>query len=513
MTHSDEVFLDGKSLKVESIQLLVANDKVKVRVSENVLKLVEENYAKAGLLMSKQVIYGLNTGFGPMADILLPRDKQQELQKNLVLSHACGAGKRVDSSFVLAAMVTRLNTLLNGASAVSGKLVKLLVDMINNRIIPFVYEHGAVGTSGDLVQLAHIALAVIGEGMVEFGGNEMTSKEAFRKAGLVPRTLEGREGLALINGTAFMAGVASVVLGGVEKVYQLALDNAALALQVSRTYTDCIDDRLHAVRPHKGQVQVAKALRLKVDGNSLMRERSLETAELPDQDTLKLSEAVQQVYSLRCVPQILGPFRDTLDQAFATTELELNSVTDNPVYDAQNSEFLHGGNFHGEVVGVMCDQLKIPLAKLTMLAERRVNFFLNSKLNGFLPPFLNLQTPGLDLALQGLQFVATSTTARVQSLSFPQSVHSIPTNADNQDIVSMGTDSALILNDMLEMSFIVQTIESVALAQTVDVLDVESKLSEDSKKHYSRIRQVMPSVKKDRYLSEELNKLVQLLKN
>jgi histidine ammonia-lyase len=227
----------------------------------------------------------------------------------------------------------------------------------------------------------------------------------------------------------------------------------------------------------------------------------------------EISEMVQEVYSLRCIPQILGPVFDSVNQSWREVQIEINSITDNPIVDWKSRQFLHGGNFHGDYIATSMDQLKQSLARLTMLSERRINFFLNNKINNFFPPFLNLEKPGLSLGLQGLQFVATSTTAESQSLAFPHRLHSIPTNADNQDIVSMGTKSARYARKVIENAYSVLAVELVTLAQAADFLEENEKLSNHSRKLYGQIRSIFPKIEADRDITEQLPRLVEAIKH
>jgi histidine ammonia-lyase len=229
-------------------------------------------------------------------------------------------------------------------------------------------------------------------------------------------------------------------------------------------------------------------------------------------DVVEIPEIVQEFYSIRCIPQVLGPVVDTLARTKSTVETEMNSVSDNPIVDLKNMQFLHGGNFHGDYVATALDQLKIAMVKLTMLSERRTNFFLNRNINHFFPHFMNLKSPGLTLGLQGLQFVATSTTAQSQSLAFPHNIHSIPTNGDNQDIVSMGTDAALFLAKVLENAYVVLAIELITLGQGTAFLKAKDTLSTSSRELHRKLRSVFPVVKADRETTSELSTVVPMLK-
>jgi histidine ammonia-lyase len=506
--------LDGTSFTIDQLDTFLHQNECTVHIEPTAIQAV----AKAKNFVDQQangkIIYGINTGFGPMASHIISAHQQLELQHNLIRSHAVGAGEPIKPSYVLAAMLVRLNTLLQGHSGVSLELIERMQLFINRRIIPIVPEHGAVGTSGDLVQLAHIALALIGEGEVVYDGKRQATQTVLNELA-IPLTyqLQPKEGLALINGTAVMTGIAATQCVDARRLLDSAVKNGAFALELVHAYDDGISEQLHALRPHPGQVEVARKLRELLKDSQLLKSRSglHETVKAQD-DVLELPQAIQEVYSLRCIPQILGPIHDTLAHTTATVEVEMNAVTDNPIIDWERGEFLHGGNFHGDYIASAVDHLKIALVKLTMLSERRVNFFMNKNVNKFYPPFLNLKKPGLTLGLQGMQFVATSTTAGSQSLAFPHHIHSIPTNGDNQDVVSMGTDAALLAAKVIENAYVVLAIERVTLAQAIDFTQEAAKLSKPIEHDYRAVRSVFPAVVEDRAFSPELNAVVDVLK-
>lgn len=510
-----KLLIDGKSLKIEAIAGFVADKKRQISLEPSALKVAESahEFLNRTLEQNNRVIYGINTGFGPMANYILAHGQILDLQKNLILSHAVGMGEKIPDDFVLAAMAVRLNTLVKGYSGISAELLHRLEKFINLRIIPIVPEHGAVGTSGDLVQLAHIALALLGKGDVVYKNQIRKTSSVLKERGLKPYALKPKEGLSLINGTSMMTGIASLISNRSCGLLSLALRNGCLALELVKAYDDSFSGKLHELRAHPGQMKVAAKMRQVLGGSRLIRNReSLNKNANNGTKVSHISESVQEVYSLRCLAQILGPAYETLARAWQTAEIEMNSVTDNPIIDIDGKKFLHGGNFHGDYVAVAMDQLKMSLVKLTMLSERRLNFFLHDKINGLFPPFLNLDTPGLTLGLQGLQFVATSTTANSQTLAYPMNLHSIPTNGDNQDIVSMGTDAALLAGKVLDNAFIVAAIESLALCQAVDFLKVQNQLSEDSKQLYDFVRESVPTIVEDRHLQPELQTLLAKIK-
>jgi histidine ammonia-lyase len=510
-----KIILNGENLSIDLLTQLI-KDKKQLSLASSTIATAKHahSFLNKAIEQNNQIIYGINTGFGPMANYILGHSQILELQKNLIYSHAVGLGESIKDDFVLSAMAIRLNTLAKGYSGTSSELLERLVQFINLRIIPVVPEHGAVGTSGDLVQLAHIALVLLGKGKVKYKNKIHKTSSVLKKLGLKNTyLLKPKEGLSLINGTSMMTGISAIVCEDSRNLLSLAVRNSALALELVRAYDDSYCEKLHKLRPHLGQNQIAKTLRGILKSSKLIRSRkSLHKNTNQGKDVNKINESVQEVYSMRCAAQILGPIYEAFKNSWETTEIEMNSVTDNPVIDIENNLFLHGGNFHGDYIAVCMDQLKASMVKLTILSERRLNFFLNHKINQTFPPFLNLKTPGLTLGLQGLQFVATSTTAHNQTLAYPMSAHSIPTNGDNQDVVSMGTDAALLASRVSDNATIVLTIESIALCQAVDYLKISEKLSIESKKLYGFVRENFEKITDDRHIQPELQALVSKIK-
>lgn len=508
------IFLNGTNLTITDLNNFLNNPDYVIEIDPSAKQAVSLTKQFIDEQASGKIIYGINTGFGPMASHVISDHQQLELQRNLIRSHAVGAGDPIKSSYVLAAMIVRLNTLLQGHSGVSVELIERLQTFINHRIMPIIPEHGAVGTSGDLVQLAHIALAIIGEGEVIYNNKRQPTQEVLAALAIPPiYELQPKEGLALINGTSVMTGIAATLCIDAKRLLDTAVGNGAFSLELVHAYDDGISEQLHNLRPHAGQKEIARSLRDLLKDSKLLRSRSsLHEAVKAQDDVLELPQAIQEVYSLRCIPQILGPIQETITKTIGTVEIELNAVTDNPIIDRELGEFLHGGNFHGDYIASAVDQLKAALVKLTMLSERRTNFFLNKNVNKFFPPFLNLKKPGLTLGLQGMQFVATSTTAQSQSLAYPHHLHSIPTNGDNQDVVSMGTDAALLAAKVIENAFIVLAIERISLTQAADFTKENDLFSQASQNTYQELRSVFPAVVEDRAFSPEIGAVVDLLK-
>ncbi|MFC1732237.1 histidine ammonia-lyase [candidate division KSB1 bacterium] len=461
----------------------------------------------------ENTIYGINTGFGPMSRVHIGPKKQQELQYNLIRSHAAGQGEPISVSHVRAMMLARLHTLTLGFSGVSIGVVRTLKRFIEKDIVPVVPEHGSVGASGDLVQLAHIALALIGEGDVVSGGKKMTAKSALKKHKVSVATLTGRDGLALINGTSAMTAIAAVNIHKAKRLVHLALIAAALLLEIAEADRESIHPVVSSVRPHKGQESAARKIRNLLRGSHLVvpHKRRKSVSVPSDSDTVETSDSVQEIYSLRCVAQVIGPVLDTLSYAEQVVETEINSVTDNPIISKEHG-VVHAGNFHGDYVSLEMDKLRIAITKLSILLERQLNFLCNDRINQKLPPFVNLGVVGLDLGLQGLQFVATSTVAENQTLATPISTHSITTNNDNQDVVSMGANASLLTDKVIENTYQITSILFAAILQAVDHLSQQDRMSPKTMSAYTELRRAFPRFTKDKPLSRDVERLRDRLK-
>jgi len=470
-----------------------------VNVSDAVEKRVNESFNFLKEFSGNKVIYGVNTGFGPMAQYRIKDEDRLQLQYNLIRSHSSGTGKPLSPVCVKSAILARLNTLSLGNSGVHPSLIHLMKEFINRDITPLIFEHGGVGASGDLVQLAHLALTLIGEGEVFYKGERRPTKEVFEIENLKPIEVEIREGLALMNGTSVMTGIGIVNVHNAEKLIDWSIKCSCAINEIVQAYDDHLSAELNNTKHHFGQQEIAKRMRDNLVDSKLVRKREdhLYTGDNTE-DVFK--EKVQEYYSLRCVPQILGPVLDTVNTVAEVMENEINSANDNPIVDVKNQHVYHGGNFHGDYISLEMDKLKLVITKLTMLAERQLNYLLNSKLNEILPPFVNLGTLGFNFGMQGVQFTATSTTAENQMLSNSMYVHSIPNNNDNQDIVSMGTNAAVITGKVIENAFEVMAIELITIVQAIDALDQKDKISAVTRKMYDEVRVIIPEFKEDQVM-------------
>ncbi|SNA86872.1 Histidine ammonia-lyase [Flavobacterium psychrophilum] len=485
-------------LSLKEFESIVFNDS-KIEISDIVLDRVNKSFDFLKAFSENKVIYGVNTGFGPMAQYRIKDQDRLQLQYNLIRSHCSGTGKPLNPLCVKAAILARLNTLSLGNSGVHPSLIYLMKELINKDITPLIFEHGGVGASGDLVQLAHLALVLIGEGEVFYKGERRLTQEVFELENLKPIQVEIREGLALMNGTSVMTGIGVVNVHNANKLLDWSLKFSCAINEIVQAYDDHFSAELNNTKRHKGQREVAEKMRTHLADSTLIRKREdhLYTGENTE-DVFK--EKVQEYYSLRCVPQILGPVLETINNAASILEDEFNSANDNPIIDVKNQHVYHGGNFHGDYISLEMDKLKVVITKLTMLAERQLNYLLNSKINEILPPFVNLGTLGFNFGMQGVQFTATSTTAENQMLSNPMYIHSIPNNNDNQDIVSMGTNAAVITAKVIENAFEVLAIELITIVQAIDCLDQKEAVSSVTRKMYDEVRKIIPTFTQDQVM-------------
>lgn len=500
----------GNTLDLAAIEKIVFEGE-KIEIEEQVIDDLESSFDFLKEFSKNSIIYGINTGFGPMAQYRVNDEDLAKLQYNIIRSHSTGAGKPLEPIYVRAAMLARLMTFLQARSGVHPDLVMLLMAFINHEIYPLIPEHGSVGASGDLVQLAHLALALIGEGEVFYKGTWCHSSDVMKELHLQPFEIKIREGLAVTNGTGVMTGIGLVNLIQAKRLLRWSVSASVVVNEIASSYDDCMSEVLNAVKRHKGQKAIAQWMREASAGSICLKNREAELYAGTNSEK-KFVHKLQPYYSLRCVPQILGPVYDELVNAEEVLVNEMNSACDNPIVDFTTQMVYHGGNFHGDYVSYEMDKLKIAVTKLTMLTERQLNYLFHDKINGILPPFLNHGVLGLNYGMQACQFTATSTTAECQMLSNPMYVHSIPNNNDNQDIVSMGTNSALITLRVIENSFQVMAIHYMALVQAIDWLKIKDKISPQSRDIYEQVRALVPLFVEDTTKYKEITSIIEYLK-
>lgn len=473
-------------------------------ISESEIKAVEDCHEFLKDFVADKVIYGINTGFGPMAQWRVDDNHLKELQYNIIRSHATGAGAPLSDVEVRSAMLARIGTFLQARSGINPKVIYLLQDLVNKEIYPFIPQHGSVGASGDLVQLAHIALCLIGEGKVHHKGEWRPTAEVFEEYGLEPMGIYVREGLSVTNGTSVMTGISIVNQYFAENLLKYGTIAGAWINEIADSFDDYMSVEENECRRQPGQQVIARWLREVSEGSKHLQKREHELYDPTKNQDSYFEHKVQAYYSLRCIPQIYGPIYDTLKNASNVLQNEVNSACDNPIVDYTTKNIYHGGNFHGDYISLEADKVKIAMVRLAMTAERQLNYLFHDRINGILPPFLNLGVLGLNYGMQACQFTATSTTAECQTLAMPNYVHSIPNNNDNQDIVSMGTNSALLCKRVIDNAYQVMSILYIALAQATDCLELADKLSPKTKEQYDAIRAICPKFIEDTPFYEEV---------
>jgi len=500
------VDIGSRSLSLQDFSDIVFKSD-KISLNPVAMDKVDASFAFLQHFSTGKLIYGINTGFGPMAQYKISDENRIKLQYNLIRSHSTGMGNTMGKMLSKGILVARLNSLMQAHSGIHRSLVELLAAMINQDITPCIYEHGGVGASGDLVQLAHVALNLIGEGRLWYEDQWQPAAAVFQKTGLTPLQIRIREGISVINGTSAMTGIGLINILYAKKLMAWSVMLSSMTNEIVEAYDDHYSKELNIVKHHYGQNYVAAMMRGVLKGSKMIHSRTEHLYNPANIEHDVFEDKVQEYYSLRCVTQVLGPIYDTIEQAEKILVEELNSVNDNPVIDHLNKNIFHGGNFHGDYVSLEMDKLKIAITKLSMLAERQLNYLLNEKLNQILPPFVNLGVLGLNFGMQGLQFTAVSTVAENQTLSNPMYIHSIPNNNDNQDIVSMGCNAALLTRKVMENSFEVLTIQAMTIVQALDYLQCQEKLSPATHRVYTSIRKIFPKFIEDSPKYEEQEKV------
>jgi histidine ammonia-lyase len=451
------------------------------------------------IVASGEVVYGINTGFGALSDVTIPRAELRQLQLNLVRSHACGVGEPLPERVVRAMLLHRANVLAKGFSGCRPVVVETLVAMLNAGVHPVIPSRGSVGASGDLAPLAHQALVAIGEGEAVFNRERMPGGEAMKRAGLTPLALEAKEGLALLNGTQAMTAVGGLALADAEKLAAAADVIGAMTLEALRGTPVAFDEKIHAVRPHAGQAASARALRELIAGSEI-RESHRDK---------HVDPRVQDAYALRCMPQVHGAVRDALAHARQIVEIEINSATDNPLVFAEQREVLSGGNFHGEPVSLALDYAAVAVADLGTIAERRVERLVNPQLSG-LPAFLTPH-PGTNSGLMIAQVTAAALIAENNVLAHPASVFTLPTSANKEDHVSMGMTAALKFAQVVRNVETILAIELLCAAQGLEFLK-PLKPGPKLRDVYDRVRKIVPPLKQDVQLSGYIESLTPVVR-
>jgi histidine ammonia-lyase len=491
------VFLDGGHLTLEDV-LEVAERRARVRISPSVSKKVRQSrdFIERALDQGEK-IYGVTTGFGMLSDQLIDRSQIEALQRNLIRSHSVGVGPYLDEVTTRAIMLLRANVIAMGYSGVRMEVLKRLVDMINKGVHPLIPEQGSVGASGDLAPLAHLASVLMGEGEAIFQGKVIPGKKAMERAGIPILTLRAKEGLALINGTQVMTAVGLLSLLRAERLCKVADIIGACTLDALKGTLSAFDPDIQRVRPYPGQLAVSKNF-----------EKLGERSEIAKSH--QFCSKIQDAYSLRCIPQVHGAVRDALAYVRKIIEIEVNSATDNPLVFADQGKILNCGNFHGEPVAFALDLLGIAVSELGGISERRIEKLINPALSG-LPAFLTTEG-GLHSGLMMVQVSAAALASENKVLAHPASVDSIPTSADKEDHVSMGTIAARKGRDIVRNVEHILAMELLCATQGLEFL-LPLQPGTGVQEAYRIVRQKVPPIQEDRRFSEDIKEIQVLIES
>jgi MIO-dependent L-tyrosine 2,3-aminomutase len=510
------VLFNGEDLTIADVRR-VAEDRARCSVSPAALEKAAKTRAMFEDIVAQDIpIYGVTTGYGEMIYMLVPPAKEVELQTNLVRSHSAGVGPLFAEDEARAIVAARLNALAKGYSAVRAEVLERLALYLNLGITPAIPEIGSLGASGDLAPLSHIAVTLIGEGYVLRDGGQVETGPVLREHGIQPLELRFKEGLALINGTSAMTGLGSLVAGrALAQVRQAEIVTALVIETLQGSTSPFLAEGHDLARPHQGQIDTAANMRALMAGSELTLEHAQLRRQVADggehgqgdgklhADGVQRTKVyLQKAYSLRAIPQVLGSVRDTLQYAIGKLGTELNSANDNPLF-FPGQEIFHGANFHGQPVAFAMDFATIALTQLGVLSERQSNRLLNRHLSYGLPEFLVAGDPGLNSGFAGAQYPATALIAENRTIG-PASTQSVPSNGDNQDVVSMGLISARNARRVLRNNDTILALEYLAAAQAVDVSGRYAGLSPAGKATYDTVRALVRTLDHDRYMADEL---------
>ena len=493
----EKIYLGVDGMTMEDL-VAIARYEAEVRLTEesekrilSTRKLIEH------WVQEEKVIYGVTTGFGALSDVIISKEDTCQLQENILMSHAAGVGNTLDKETVRAVTALRIKDLARGRSGIRLQTVNHLIKILNLGICPIVPEKGSVGASGDLAPLAHLCLVLIGQGEAFYKGQRISGMEALRKCGMEPIQLEAGEGLALVNGTQVMTAIGGLAVYDSLKLAKMSDIAAAMSLEVLMGSRTEFDPRIHRVRPHPGQAAAADNMGRITQNSEIISSH-------------KDCSRVQDAYTLRCSPQVHGASKDAINYALNVVETEMNSSTNNPLFFPESEEFLLGGNFHGQPVALAMDFLCMAVSELANISERRIERLLNPKLSG-LPAFL-VSDGGLNSGFMITQYTAAALVSENKVLSHPACVDSIPTSANKEDHVSMGTISARKCREVVKNTEKVIAIELLCGAQAMDLF-TNIKPGEGTLVAYKAIRDAIPHLDKDRVLSKDIETMMHLMRS
>ena len=485
---SDRFILQPGQLTLESIKYLLAH-KIPFSLSDSSLSLIEASHETVKkVLHDKKTVYGINTGFGSLANQTISTENLKKLQRNIVLSHACGTGELLSDEVVSLILLLKINNLAQGYSGVRLELIEALISLYNHKVYPCIPAKGSVGASGDLVPLAHMSLSLLGVGEVRYEGKIISALEGLKRAGLVPIELEAKEGLALLNGLQVSTALALTALFTSEILFETAIIAGALSVDAASGSDVPFDDRIHLIRGHIAQRDVATMYRELLLGSQI-------------RESHRQCNRVQDPYSLRCQPQIMGAVLHQMQFVSDTLQVEANAISDNPLVFADQGDILSGGNFHGEIIAMAADNLALAIAEMGANSERRIALLIDKNFSG-LPAFL-VKDGGLNSGFMIAHVTAASCASDNKALAHPHSVDSLPTSANQEDHVSMATNAARRLHEMNDNTTTILAIELLAACQGLE-FHKPLKTSPQLQEIYKVVRADIPPYDKDRYFAPEI---------
>ncbi len=488
------IIIDGNSLTLDDV-INVARNNYNVELSDEAIEKVNKARKLVDRYVDEEnVVYGITTGFGKFSDVVISKEESKQLQRNLIISHSCGVGNPLDEDIVRAIMLLRANALAKGFSGIRLSTLNKLIEMINKGVHPVIPEKGSLGASGDLAPLSHMVLVLLGEGEAYYKGNRMSGKEAMDLAGIETIELTSKEGLALINGTQVMTAIGALTIYDSLKLSKMADITASLTMEAQNGIVTAFDEKVHKVRPHKGQINTAKNILNILEGSEMTTEQG--------------EIRVQDAYTLRCIPQIHGASKDAIDYVKEKVNIEINSATDNPLIFEEVEEVISGGNFHGQPMALSFDFLGIALSEIANVSERRLERLVNPALSN-LPAFL-VEKGGLNSGFMIVQYSAAALVSENKVLAHPSSVDSIPSSANQEDHVSMGTIGARKAREIMGNARKVLAMELLAACQAID-LRGKKKLGKGSEIAYSIVRETTEKIVDDKIMYNEINKCEDLI--